>query len=240
MSAIQSPGAGYSEANLVLLNAAKNPYTAAGMQNLVPQPETAGAWYKTQYGCLRTDPTAIARLHSFPDAVIPRGQPDDPAAPTKVCMSYRTAWNQDAVDAMPMVLTEQQHPQFAFRGGAPGTVYQIDMESQLRRLDQPLSNCQAVIADDAPLYRNTVAPPTPVGVAVGPQNAANPIAAIMRPGPADACRAAADQVATAMSGRWLNNPTRQDTMRFDRPFAPPGIGTGAARPPYQAGMPHYA
>lgn len=240
MSAIQSPGAGYSEANLVLLNAARNPYTAAGMQNLVAQPETATSWYKTQYGCLRTDPTAIARMHSFPDAIIPRGQPDDPAAPAKICMSYRTAWAQGAIDALPMVLTEQQHPQFAFRGGAPGTVYQIDMESQLRRLDQPLTNCQAVIPEDAPLHRNTVVPPPPTGVPIGPQNAANPIAAILHPGQADACRAAADQVATAMSGRWLNNPTRQDTMRFDRPFSPPGIGTGAARPPYQAGAPHYS
>lgn len=192
------------------------------------------SWYQTQYGCLRSDPTAISRKHTFPDAVIPRGIPDDPAAPSRICLEYRTAWAQEEVDATPMVITEAHHPQFAFRGGAPGTVYQIDVESQLRRLDQPLVGggvgCQATLASDAPLYRDTVAPPVPSNVPSGPQNAANPVAAILRPGE-NPCREAADAVATAMSGRWIHNPTRQDTQRFDIPFAPPGIGTGAARGP---------
>lgn len=211
-----------------------------GLATLIPNPDTSG-WYKTQYGCLKDDPTRIARFHSFPDAAIPRGVPDDPSAASKVCLEYRNAWPEEEVDATAMVVTEQAHPQFAFRAGGPGTVYQIDVESQLRRLDQPLTNCQAVIAADAPLYRNTVAPPTPTNVPAGPQNAANPIAAIIQPSGRD-CRVAADAVASAMSGRWINNPTRQDTMRFELPFAPPGTGSGAPRgsaSPY-AGQPYYS
>jgi hypothetical protein len=223
--------------HFVLLNKAKNPYTGVAMDHLVPQPAT-NAWYRTNYGCIRTDPTAIARQHSFPDVMIPDGVPENPAPHSKVCLEYRTAWATQTVDAGAMVETERNHPQFAFRPGGPGTVAQIDAESQLRRLDQPLTNCQAVLADDSPLYRNTVAPPMPQNVARGPQNAANPMAVMVSK--ADACRQQADSVATSMSGRWLNNPTRQDTMRMDQPFAPPGVGSGAPRPPTVAGKPHYA
>jgi len=130
------------------------------------------------------------------------------------------------VDPESMIQTEMNHPQFAFRVGGPGTPYQIGVESQLRRLDQPLTNCQAVIPEDAPLYRNTVAPPVVHNVDPRVQNAANPVAVMTRPeDPAAACRRAADSVATAISGRWLNNPTRQDTMRLGVPLSPPGIGT---------------
>jgi len=233
----------YDGRHLVLLNPASNPYQNEA--TLVQEPNTSG-WYKTQYGCLRTDPTLISRLHTFPDAVIPRGTPDAPAAPSKICSEsacgqevstegvgcteYRTAWPQRAVDPTAMIETEMNHPQFAFRAGGPGSPYQIDVESQLRRLDQPLTKCQAIIPEDAPLYKNTVAPPPVYGVPEGVQNASNPIAAMVRRVGAEACRQEADAVATAMSGRWTNNPTRQDTKRFDLPFAPPGIGTGSARP----------
>jgi hypothetical protein len=125
-----------------------------------------------------------------------------------------------------MIQTEANHPQFAFRAGGPGTPYQIDVESQLRRLDQPLTNCQAVIPEDAPLYRNTVAPPVFASPDKGVQNAGNPIAVMTRPDdPASLCRKAADTVASALSDRRFNNPTRQDTMRLGVPVAPPGIGT---------------
>ena len=226
---MNSAGA-YNGPNMVLPSDA-TPYGRTGVDNLVPAPDTSG-WYKTQYGCIgnTTDPTAIARRHTFPDAMLPRGIPQTAAPLYAGCMTYATAWPAEAVDSIPMVIAEQEHPQFAFSAGGPGTVYQIDVESQLRRLDQPLTNCQAVIAADAPLYRNTVIPPTPTNVPIGPQNAANPIATIVRPDQS-VCREAADAMASAMSGRWLNNPTRQDTMRFDKPFAPPGVGTGAARGP---------
>lgn len=234
-----APAAGaYNGSHMVLQNAAKNPYHGS-VQGLIPEPDTSG-WYQTQYGCLKDDPTRIARFHTFPDAAIPRGVPDDPGAASKICLEYRNAWPVEEVDAAAMVTTEQAHPQFAFRAGGTGTVYQIDVESQLRRLDQPLTNCQAVIAADAPLYRNTVAPPVPVNVPAGPQNAANPISSILQE--TDDCRHSADAVASSMSGRWVNNPTRQDTMRFVLPFAPPGIGSGAARSsaaPY-AGQPYYS
>lgn len=225
----------YDGRHLVLLNPASNPYQNEA--TLVKEPNTAG-WYKRQYGCLRTDPTMIARMHTFPDVVIPRGFPEDPAAAAKICSDsvccteYRTAWPQRAVDPTAMIEGAMNHPQFAFRAGGPGTPYQINVESQLRRLDQPLSKCQAVIPEDAPLYKNTVAPPPAYGVPEGVQNASNPVAALVRRVGAEACRQEADAVATAMSGRWANNPTRQDTKRFDRPFSPPGIGAGRPRQPF--------
>ena len=211
------------------------------MENLVVNPDTS-QWYKTNYGCIRTDPTMISRLHSFPDAMIPRGLPETAAPPSRVCsdstcgsavtvervgcIQYRTAWPAQVVDPEPMVQIEMNHPQFAFSIGGPGTPYQIDVESQLRRLDQPLSNCQAVLPEDAPLFRNTVAPPVIPTLNPGVQNAANPIAAMTRSDdPAAACRRAADAVAVGLSNRWINNPTRQDTMRLGVPLAPPGIGT---------------
>lgn len=205
-----------------------------------PDPDTQ-SWYKTNYGCLRTDPTRIARFHTFPDAVIPRGFPEDPAPPAKVCsdsvcgqpvgcIQYKSAWPQRFVDPTAMIEAYENHPQFAFRAGGPATPYQIGVESQLRRLDQPLTKCQAVIAEDAPLYRNTVAPPPVRGIDEGVQNAANPVAAMVRRVGAEQCRIDADKVAMAMSGRSFHNPTRQDTKRFDLPFSPPGIGSGEARP----------
>lgn len=203
------------------------------MQNLISAPDTTG-WYRTQYGCLTSDPTRWARQHSFPDRILPDGIPLDPAASSMICLDYRTAWPLEYVSEKQqdsMVISEMSHPQFAFRAtvGGPASVRQVDVESQLRRLDQPLGRCQAVLAPDAPLFRNTVAPPVPVpgAVPVSVRNATNPIAAIVQR--KDECRAAADAVATSMSGRWINNPTRQDTARMTQPFAPPGIGTGEAR-----------
>ncbi len=218
------------------------------MARLVPEAADVGRWYATQWGCLRgVNPTEIAQRHTFSDAPIPRGVPLDPAAPAKICLSYRTAWpaagSSEGASAA-MVEVERHHPQFAFSAGfGPVTVAQVDAESQLRRLDQRLSRCQAVIAEDAPLYRNTVAPPAPSPGAVpeGVQNATNPVAAIVREVGAERCRMEADRVATAMSGRWVHNPTRQDTMRMEQPFAPPGIGRGEARPPTRgAGWPAYS
>jgi hypothetical protein len=215
---------------------------------LVPAPADVGGWYATQWGCLRgVNPTAIAQRHTFSDAPIPRGVPFDPAAPSKVCLEYRTAWpaagSSEGASAA-MVEVERHHPQFAFSAGfGPVTVAQVDAESQLRRLDQTLSRCQAVIAEDAPLYRNTVAPPMPPPGMVPEyvQNATNPVAAIVRGEGAERCRREADSVATAMSGRWVHNPTRQDTMRMEQPFAPPGVGRGEARPPVKgAGWPAYS
>ena len=242
------------DTGLVIMNPTTNPYNSS---ELIPAPDTSH-WYKTNYGCLRTDPTLISRHHTFPDAVIPRGFPEDPAPPSKVCsdticsvpvtakgagcVQYRSAWPQRYVDPSAMIETEMNHPQFAFHAGGPATPYQIDVESQLRRLDQPLSNCQAIIPDDAPLYRNTVAPPPVHGVDEGVQNASNPLAAMVRQVGAEQCRMDADAVATSMSGRWFNNPTRQDTKRFDLPFTPPGIGTGEPRPrkPEVGGKAYYS
>lgn len=202
----------------------------------------------------------IARLHTFPDAWIPRGIPETSAPPSKVCgdalcradptegagsggamncQQYATAWPMHDVNPQGMIDAAANHPQFAFYAGGPGTVYQIGVESQLRRLDQPLSNCQAVIAEDAPLYRNTVLPPVGYCLDERVQNAANPISNMIR-GP-DPCRSAADEVASAMSGRRFYNPTREDTKRFDLPFGPPGIGAGEARPRRQpSALPYFS
>jgi len=205
-------------------------------------PDTT-SWYSRRQGCLKgVDPTEIARMYTFPDGRIPMGIPMDPAAASKICLGYVDSRPPELVDADGMMEAARNHPQFAFRAGGPGTPYQIDVESQLRRLDQPLGNCQAIIPEDAPLYVNTVAPPPVSGVAYGVQNASNPVAAIVTEVGAETCRIQADTVASAMSGRRFNNPTRQDTMRFDRPFAPPGIGTGEPRPrqPLGAGQAFYA
>jgi hypothetical protein len=210
----------------MVLPGPEHTYTG-GVANLIPVPNTS-TWYQRHYGCLKNDPTMISRLHTFSDVILPHGVPNDPAAPAKICMDYRTAWPMEVVDSSDMVSVEMDHPQFAFRAGGPATPYQIDVESQLRRLDQPLGKCQAVLADDAPLYRNTVAPPVPTGVRADVQNAANPISSILRPGE-EGCRGTADAVAIAMSNRPFHNPTRQDTKRFEKPFSPPGIGTGAGR-----------
>lgn len=212
----------YNATNVVLQKATHDQFFLAGT------PPDTSSWYKRQMGCLKRDPTLVARYHVFPDAPIPDGLPHDPAASSQICHRYRTAWPMTTVDGTATVEAERNHPTPGYYVGAPMTVAQIDMESQLRRLDQPLTRCQAVIAEDGPLHRNTVAPPTPVGVPSGVQNAGNPVAVLVVPG-ADECRRASDMVVSAMSGRRFNNPTRQDTMRFDRPFGPPGTGRGAPR-----------
>jgi hypothetical protein len=196
------------------------------MSELVPAPDTS-SWYTTQYGCLTRDQSLIASRHTFPDARLPRGKPEDPGAAARICLSYRNAWPMQAADAGAMVEAERNHPQFAFNGGGPGTMRQIEVESFLRRLDYPLGPCgQPVIGMESPLFHDAVSPPAPINVPAAVQNAANPIAAIVQ-GP-DQCRAAADAVATSLSSRWVDNPTRYDTTRFAVPFAPPGIGTPAA------------
>lgn len=197
-------------------------------------PATTAQWYTTQYGCLRTDPTLIAKRHTFPDAQIPIGFSEMIGPPMRQSWNnqeYRTAWTlrTEGVSTADMVDTERDHPQFAFRAGAPGTVTQIDAESNLRRLGQPLGQCtQGILPMDAPLFRNTVAPPTPIGVPENVQNAANPVAALIRQVGAEQCRIEADRVASSLSGRTFNNPTRYDTMRFVKPFTPPGIGSAAS------------
>lgn len=210
----------FAATNLVLQNATRSQFNAG-----IP---SSSAWFGPQKGCLKRDPTLIARFHTFPDVAIPNGIPKDPSAASRICLSYQNAWPMTTVDGAAAVEAERNHPTFGYHVGAPMTVAQIDVESQLRRLDQPLTRCQAVIAEDGPLHYNTVAPPVPRGVPTGVQNAGNPIAVLVVPG-ADECRRGSDEVVAAMSGRRFNNPTRQDTMRMDRPFAPPGTGRGAPR-----------
>ena len=238
-------GNDYNGPTMLLTGSTVGMGASPSIAELVPNANTS-RWYGTKVACLRTDPTVITRRHTFPDAAIPRGIPKTPFGGSRVCSDmtcglevssygegctqYMTAWPQQAVDPTAMIETEMNHPQFAFHLGGPGTPYQIDVESQLRRLDQPLTKCQAVLPEDAPLYNNTVAPPPVSGVPEGVQNASNPVAAMIKQVGADRCRIDADKVAAAMSGRFVNNPTRQDTMRFDLPFSPPGIGTGAPRP----------
>lgn len=213
--------AAYGDSHLIIQKGSSGARDYMAMSELVPAPDTS-TWYKTQYGCLTRDQSLVSARHGFPDARLPMGKPEDPGAAAKICLSYRNAWPMRAADAGAMVEAERNHPQFAFNGGGPGTVRQIQTESFLRRLDYPLSRCEPVIGMEAPLFKDTVAPPAPINVPPAVQNAANPVAAIVQ-GP-DRCRAEADAVATSMSGRWLDNPTRYDTMRFSVPFAPPGIG----------------
>ena len=227
---------------MVLPHSQQNPYIGSAAAS-IPAPDTSN-WYSRRSACLRTDPTLIASRHIFPDANLPIGMPPSIGAPAKICAGYRNAWSLETVaDPAETVAVERNHPTFAFHVGAPTTLYQIDVESQLRRLDQPLSNCQAVLADDSPLYRNTVAPPVPSpgsgDIPKGVQNAGNPVAVLVRPG-GDTCRMEADTVAAAMSGRTFHNPTRQDTQRFVMPFSPPGVGSGAARPAPSQGKPYYS
>jgi len=179
------------------------------------------SWYKTQYGCLTSDPTRIARHHIFPDAPIPTQLRMMPVADSKFCLEYRTARPASAVDHSDAYETSRNHPALGFFIGAASTLQQIDAESQLRRLDQPLGS-QAVLAEDSPLYRNTVAPPKAIGVSAQVQNASNPVATIVT-GSAG-CRDEADRVAVAMSNKMFNNTTRSDTQQFGLPFSPPGVG----------------
>jgi hypothetical protein len=211
----------------------------AGPQRSLIGPVDTSGWYNTQFGCLRSDPTLIARRHTFPDAPLPLGRPSNPAASVRFAEpSYATpesqlreTWSsqrigcelyqsssllgsQTLVDPSATIEMARQHPQFAFRSGAPATDHQIWVESQLRCIDRPLGSCnQGTIPLDAPLFRNDAAPPTPVGVPEGVQNACNPQAAMIR-GSAGGCRAAEDRTASAMSSRRFNNPTRFDTSQL--------------------------
>jgi len=176
-------------------------------------PDTT-SWYSRRQGCLKgVDPTEIARMYTFPDGRIPMGIPMDPAAASKICLGYVDSRPPELVDADGMMEAARNHPQFAFRPRGPAAS-QVDVESQLRRLDQRLSKMQAVIADDAPLYRNTVQPPQAIGVRADVQNATNPISSITRPGEA-VCREGSDSYALSMSGRRFNNTTRQDTQLYN-------------------------
>lgn len=206
------------------------PYAASKIPLLIPELNTE-SWYRTQQACLRWDPTRISSRYLFSDVPIPRGKPLDPGAASHVCRdSYVTAWPMEQVSAAYMVDTEMNYPQFAFQAAyGPATRYQIEVESELRTLNTPLGQCtQPVIPMDAPLFRNEVAPPPSRCLDPHVQNACNPLAVIIGPGETP-CRRAADEVANSMSFRWVNNPTRQDTMRMNLPFAPPGIGSGAPR-----------
>ena len=181
--------------------------------DITGQPST-DSWYSRKMGCLKgVDPTEIARLYTFPDAMLPMGIPLDPSAPAKVCLNYVDARPMEVSDSAALMEAARNHPQFAFRPRGPAA-NQVDAESQLRRLDQRLSKMQAVIAEDAPLYRNTVQPPQPIGVRADVLNAANPISTILRPGSSD-CRDAADLYATSRSGLRFNNATRQDTQLYN-------------------------
>jgi hypothetical protein len=212
----------YNDSHRILSNPPKHVYTE---EEIVPNPSTAG-WYKTRYGCLKSDPTQIARRHTFPDAPLPRGFAKQAAPFTRDCLSYRTAWPFQEVDGSSLVETERNHPSVGFFVGVPVTPAQIDVESHLRRLDQPLGNCQPTVAEHAPLFRNTVAPPPPVHVSRAVQNASNPVVAILSE-ERDRCRREADTMASSLSNRTFHNPTRQDTALFAVPFAPPGIGSYA-------------
>lgn len=223
-------GATYNTPDHVLLQHG-SPYQSSRLTVQIPDLNTS-SWFQPQFGCLRWDPTRVATRHSFPDAPIPRGKPLDPGAAARICgQLYGNPWPMDPppYSAADMVDTEMMHPQFAFQPAfGPATRYQIEVESELRTLNVPLGRCQPFIPMDAPLFRNEVEPPRVKCLDPRVQNAGNPIAVIVGPR-GDGCRTDADAVANSMSFRWLNNPTRQDTMRMDLPFAPPGIGSGAPR-----------
>jgi hypothetical protein len=227
------------------------------MEGLIPTPNTS-SWYRLPAQCIRWDQEKVGRRHTFVGP-IPRGVPLDPGASSKVTSTeafgplssaalkeaglpygasqwhastgWYSAWPPEVVNPVPTMHAAIRTPQFAWKmSTAPVTVGQMDVESQLRRLDQPLGKCyQGVIPYDAPLHRNTVAPPMPVNVPPGVQNACNPLAAIRGP-QGEGCREEADRVAAALSKRWINNPTRQDTQRLESPVAPPGVGSAGGRP----------
>jgi hypothetical protein len=177
----------------------------------VPAPDTS-AWYSRKHGCIKgVDPTEITRKFTFPDMMLGVGIPLDPSPYTRVCMNYVSSSPLEDLDPSAMVETAQNHPQFAFRPRGPNAT-QVDVESQLRRLDQRLTKMQAVIAEDAPLFRNTVQPPQPAGVRSDVLNASNPISSIIRPGAI--CRDTADALAVQHSGLRFNNTTRQDTQLY--------------------------
>jgi hypothetical protein len=226
------------------------------MEGLVPSVNTS-TWYRPPPQCIRWNQERVGQRHTFVGP-IPEGAPLDPAPAAKItfpdafgphavpagvhlpygashwsaAVQWATPWPTTVVDPTEAMEAAVDTPQFAWRlrgsGAAPAS--KMDVESQLRRLDRPLGKCyQGVIPEDAPLYRNTVAPPIAVNVPPGVQNACNPIAVIRGP-QGEGCREEADRIASSLSGRWVNNPTRQDTQRLDSPVSPPGMGTVGKRP----------
>lgn len=211
-------------------------------QTLVQAPDTSG-WYNRQFGCLRSDPTLVARRHTFPDAVLPPSRPFNPATPVRFteasmatsssllpstwssqrigCQLYQTSSAIETPPYGPETIATamemaRQHPQFAFKAGAPATDHDVWVESQLRGLDRHPGTCsQPAIPLDGPLFRNDVAPPTPVGVPEGVQNACNPQAAMIRGSSSSSgCRTADDRVASSLSSKRFNNFTRWDTAQM--------------------------
>jgi hypothetical protein len=177
----------------------------------VSSPDTS-AWYSRKQGCIKgVDPTEITRKFTFPGAMLGIGIPLDPAPYSRICTNYVSSSPLEDLDPSAMMETAQNYPQFAFRPRGPNST-QVDVESQLRRLDQRLTKMQAVIAEDAPLFRNTVQPPQPEGVRQDVLNASNPISSIIRPGAI--CRDTADAYAVQKSGLRFNNTTRQDTQLY--------------------------
>jgi len=223
------------------------------MEELVPAPVTRD-WYRLPAQCIRWDQERVGQRHTFVGQ-IPRGVPLDPAplahmtspensgpieipaglpygaSQMRASTYLATSAPLVAVDPRPAMDAARNTPQFAWRmSNGPATPVQMEVESHLRRLDQPFGRCNEIaIPMDAPLFRNTVAPPRPVNVPAGVQNACNPIAALRGPH-GEGCREEADRVAATLSSRWLNNPTRQDTQRIESPVTPPGIGTIGDRP----------
>ena len=184
------------------------------MEDFAAAPPDTSGWYQTQYGCLRTDPTLIARYYAFPDVVLPIA-PLTPAPASQVCGSpgqqYDTAWPMERVDSAPIVAASLKHPQFAFHTWGPATPAQMDMESSLRGLGLPISKNQAVLPLDGPLFQS-MAPPPVTGLPEGVQNACNPVAAMVHG--RDRYRESEDAAASAASSRLFHNSTLLDTAKL--------------------------
>jgi hypothetical protein len=204
------------------------------MEDFAKAPPDTSGWYQTQYGCLRTDPTLIARYYSFPDVVLPIA-PLTPAPAAQVCGSslcrpspgkqvncvqYDTPWPMERVDSAPIVAASLNHPQFAFHTWGPATPAQMDMESSLRGLDLPISKNQAVLPHNGPLFRSMDPPPV-TGLPEGVQNACNPVAAMVTG--RDSYRESQDAAASAASSRLFHNSTLLDTAKL-RPRVLPDRG----------------
>ena len=204
------------------------------MEDFAAAPPDTSGWYQTQYGCLRTDPTLIARYYSFPDVVLPIA-PLTPAPASQVCGSalcrpspgqqvncvqYDTVWPMERVDSAPIVTASLNHPQFAFHTYGPVAPGQMDMESSLRGLDLPISKNQAVLPLNGPLFQS-MAPPPVTGLPEGVQNACNPVAAMVTG--RDSYRESQDAAASAASSRLFHNSTLLDTAKL-RPRRLPDRG----------------
>lgn len=181
------------------------------MEDFAKAPPDTSGWYQTQYGCLRTDPTLIARYYAFPDVVLPIA-PHTPAPASQVCgQQYDTAWPMERVDSAPIVSASLNHPQFAFHTWGPATPAQMDMESSLRGLGIPISKNQAVLPLNGPLFQS-MAPPPVTGLPEGVQNACNPVAAMVHG--RDRYRESEDAAASAASSRLFHNSTLLDTAKL--------------------------